>query len=180
MKKALLLTFALMLGASLAFAQGGSIGLYKDTAGTDCWLNDTTSGLTPYYVVHLNTTAASAAEFSAPKPACVMATFLSDAAVYPVTVGGSQTGVSIGYGSCKAAPIHILTLNFFTMGMTPQCCLYPVLPHPVNGGPWMVDCSNNQLPAAARIAVVNGNLTCTCEIVPTEETTWGGVKALYE
>jgi hypothetical protein len=180
MKKALLLAMALMLGASVAFAQGGTIGLYKDMAGTDCWLNDTTPGLTAYYVVHLNTTAATAAEFSAPKPTCMMATYLSDASVFPVTVGTSQTGVSIGYGACKAAPIHILTLNFFTMGATQPCCLFPVRPHPVNGGPWMVDCASTQLPAAARIAVVNGNQTCTCAIVPVDESTWGGVKALYE
>jgi len=180
MRKGLLLTVVLMLGAGMAFAQGGTFGLYGDNAGTSCWLNDKTPGLTPYYVVHLNTTAASAAEFAAPKPSCLLATWLSDTSVFPVTVGGSQTGVSIGYGSCRAAPIHILTLNFFTQGMTGACCLYRVLPHPVNGGPWMVDCASNQLPAGTNIAVVNGNATCTCEIVPADDTTWGGVKALYE
>ena len=60
MKKGLLLTVVLMLGASMAFAQGGTIGIYKDTAGTNCWVDDKVPGLTPYYVVHLNTTAATA------------------------------------------------------------------------------------------------------------------------
>jgi len=180
MKKVLLLTIASMLFASMAFAQGGTIGLYGDNQGTSCQLLDNAMGLKSYYVVHMNTAGASACEFAAPKPACLTAQFLSDASVFPVTVGGSQTGVSIGYGVCKVAPIHVYTINFFAMGTTPACCLYPVTPHPVTGGPWMVDCANNQLLAGMNIAVVNGNLTCTCEIVPTEDTTWGGVKALYE
>lgn len=180
MKKALLLTVALMLCAGAAFAQYGTIGLYGDMGGTSCWLNDKVAGLTPYYVVHMNTVSAAAAEFAAPKPACLLATWLSDTNAFPVTIGNSQTGVSIGYGSCRAAPVLILTLNYFTAGTTPACCLYPVLPHPINGGPWMVDCTQTQYPVGTNIAVVNGNETCTCESVPTEDTTWGGVKALYE
>jgi len=180
MKKTLLLTGVLMLIASMAFAQAGSIGLYGDTGGTNCFLNDKTPGLTPYYVVHTGTAGAAASEFAAPKPACLLAMYLSDGGVFPVTVGTSQVGVSIGYGSCRVAPIHVLTINYFTQGMTAACCIYPVLPHPVNGGPWMVDCSQVQFPVGTLKGVVNGNDTCTCAMVPTEDTTWGGVKALYE
>jgi hypothetical protein len=178
MKRVVFLTVAAVMAASMVFAQGGSIGLFADPAGTNCNLADVIPGMTVYYVVHVNTPGATACEFSAPKPACVAAMYLSDASVYPVTVGNSQTGVSIGYGLCLGGPINVLKLNYFTQGTTLPCCRFPVLPHPVNGGPWMVDCANTQLPATGGQGIVNANATCQCN-VPAEDTTWGQVKSLY-
>ena len=178
MKRVVFLMVAALMAASLAFAQGGSIGIFKDMAGTNCNLDDKVPGLTPYYVVHVNTPAATACEFYAPKPTCLTAMYLSDTGVFPVTVGSSQAGVSIGYGTCRSAPIHVLTLNFFTQGTTGACCRYSVLPHPITGGPWMVDCGNTQRMATGGQGLVNANSTCMCD-VPAEDTTWGQVKSLY-
>jgi hypothetical protein len=178
MKRVVFLAVAALMAASMAFAQGGSLGMFADPAGTNCNLADAVPGLVTYYVVHVNTPGATACEFSAPKPACVLATYLSDASVFPVTVGTSQSGVSIGYGYCAAGPINVLKLNYFAQGMTQACCRYPVLPHPITGGPWMVDCANNQLLTTGGQGIVNANPTCQCN-VPTEETTWGQVKSLY-
>jgi hypothetical protein len=178
MKRVVFLTVAALMAASLVFAQGGSIGLFADPAGTNCNLADNIPGMVIYYAVHVNTIAATACEFAAPVPSCLKALFLSDAAVYPVTVGNSQAGVSIGYGMCLGAPITVLKLQFFAQAMTGPCCYYPVLPHPINGGPWMVDCANTQLPATGGKGIVNANLTCQCN-VPAEDTTWGQVKSLY-
>jgi hypothetical protein len=178
MKRVVFLTVAALMAASMVFAQGGSIGMFADAAGTNCNLPDAVPGLTVYYVVHVNTPGATACEFFAPKPTCVLATYLSDASVFPVTVGTSQTGVSIGYGMCLAGPINVLKLNFFTMGTTGPCCYFPILPHPVNGGPWMVDCANTQRPATGGKGIVHAMPTCQCN-VPAEDTTWGQVKSLY-
>ena len=73
--------------------------------------------------------------------------YLSDTAVFPVTIGSSQTGVAIGYGACLAAPIHILSINVFCQGLTPPCCYYSVLPDPqtLSGQIEVVDCANNLL-----------------------------------
>lgn len=178
MKKALLLTFALMLCAGMAFAQQGSVGIFRDAAGTNCNLLDTTPGLTPYYVVHVYTTGSTACQYSAPKPTCMTATYLSDTNPFPVTVGSSQTGVSVGYGTCRVGPIHVQTVSYFTMGTTPACCYYPVLADPAVGVIGTVDCAFEPGVATGGIGIVNANGTCDCN-VPVEDTTWGGVKALY-
>lgn len=179
MKKVVFLTVALVFAASMAFAQAGSIGIFGDPGGTDCNLNDTVAGLTPYYAVHVNAVAV-ASQFSAPKPACMTATYLSDTAAFPVTIGNSQTGVAIGYGACQVSPTLVLTINYFTTGTTPACCYYPVYPDPAaeSGQIEVVLCDNSLVFATGGVGIVNADGTCLCD-VPARQSTWGKVKSLY-
>lgn len=158
---------------------GGSIGIYMDTAGTECNLSDATVGMTTYHVVHLAGFGMTACAYWAPKPSCFTATYLSDTNIFPVTIGNSQVGVSIGYGSCRPGPIHVQSIVYFTQGTTPQCCLYPVLGIPSSGKVEAVDCANNLITAYGVTSVINPNGACTCGSVRVEETTWGRVKSLY-
>jgi len=183
--KALFLTIiCLLLAAGSVWGQAGSIAIFGDNAGQCCLLNDKTVGVTSYYVVHVYATGATACRYSAPRPACFTATFLSDTNMFPVTVGNSQAGVSIGYGSCRFSPIHVQTMNFFTMGTTLPCCPYWVRPDPVapSGHIEVVDCSYNLLYATGGVGLINAAPQCTCGYpcpVPVEDTTWGRVKAAY-
>ena len=178
MKKALLLTAVMLLGASVAFGQAGYIGLFADQAGTDCFLPDLVPGLTPYYAVHM-AAVVTGSQWAAPVPTCYLSTYLNDTNVFPVTVGNSQAGVSIGYGACLTSPIHCLTLNAYTVGVTPACCQWDVGPDPNVGGVFAVTCDFVTVPASGAMAMVNGNtVDCPCSN-PTEETTWGKVKSLY-
>jgi len=181
MKKALLLSLVLVFGASMAFAQAGSIGIFADNAGLSCNLSDPGPGLTPYYIVHVNTPGATACQYSAPKPACFTATYLSDTNAFPVTVGSSQTGVSVGYGACKVSPILCQTIQYFTSGTTGSCCYYPVLADPTATPPgiYVVDCQDHLLTATGGKGIIKSGPACNCN-VPAEDTTWGQVKALYE
>jgi hypothetical protein len=180
MKKALLLTLVLMVSASMAFAQGGSVGIFADTGGTNCNLSDMLPGLCPYYVVHVYHAGAAASQFSAPKPACFLGIWLSDTAVFPVTIGSSQAGVAIGYGTCQAAPTHVLTINMFCQGLTGPCCRYPVLadPNVPSGQIEVVLCDNSLVYGTGGEGIVNSNATCNCD-VPVQDSTWGKVKSLY-
>jgi hypothetical protein len=171
-----------MLGATLAFAQAGRIGLFSDIAGTNCAITDAAPGLLPVYAVHIGTSGATACEFSAPKPTCFTASYLSDTAVFGVSLGTSPVGVSIGYGVCKTVDTHVLTINFFAQGTTLPCCIYPVGPHTLTGAttPQMVDCEEALINAAGQSGVVNSNLSCTCPmIIPAQDSSWGKIKALY-
>jgi len=182
MKKTLLFTLVLMLSASMAFAQGGSIGVFSDAAGTSCNLIDGAAGLLSFYVVHTLTPGASASQFIAPAPACMLgASYLSDTAPFSVTIGNSQNGVAIGYGACLAAPIHILTINFFGGGLTTPCCYYGVFPDPLvaAGQIEVVDCAENLLFATGGEGVINPDATCQCD-VPVYDTTWGQIKSIFE
>ncbi len=182
MKKVVFLTVAVLLTASLAFGQAGSIGIFGDNQGTDCNLSDTVMGMCNYYIVFVWHNGITAAEFSAPTPACLLAMYMSDATVWPVNIGNSQAGISIGTGSCQGAPTHLLTLNYFCQVLTPPgaCCYYPILPHPVTASGKIegVDCNFQPTYPTGGTGIVNGDASCQCDI-PNQDTTWGKVKSLY-
>lgn len=190
MRRLLLMTFVLALGAGVALAQelpGGRIGMFADNVGTDCSIADAAPGLLAVYVVHIGTAGATASQYIAAKPACMTATYLSDTNPFGVTVGNSQTGVSVGYGTCRTGTIHTQTISFFASGTTPSCCIYPITCDPLgldqcaSGNVDIVDCDFNPAMAKAQSAVVNEAVACPCaEIVAEEETSWGQIKALYQ
>jgi hypothetical protein len=180
------LALVIVMSASLAVAQtGGGIGIYSDLVGVDCNLWDNVAGLCPYYVVHIplpgSIGAATASQFSAPKPVCHLGQWLSDTAIFAVTIGSSQTGVAIGYGTCLPLPLHVLTMNYFCNGLTGACCQYDVLPDPniASGNIEAVDCNFVTHVAAGMCAMVNPDASCPCWATPVEETTWGKIKAVY-
>ena len=181
MKKTLSLTLVLMLSASMAFAQAGSIGIFSDPGGSSCNLLDTAPGLLNLYVVHALTPAATASQWAAPQPACMVgASYLSDTGIFPVTIGNSQTGVAVGYGACLSSPIHCLTINFFGSGLSQACCYYGVVPDPSlpSGDIEVVDCDKNLLVATGGGGILNPDATCQCD-VPAQDTTWGKVKSIF-
>ncbi len=181
MKKMALLTIAMLCVASLVFAQGGSIGAFGDMGGTDCYITDAAPGLLSIYIVHVNVPGATACQFAAPTPACMTAaTYLSDSSPFAVVIGSSQTGVAIGYGGCFTGPIHVLTIQYFASGMTAPCCYFDVVPDPYlpSGQIEVVDCVENLIYATGQSGLVNADGSCECG-VPTQDTTWGQMKALY-
>jgi len=96
------------------------------------------------YVFTFSDAGVMATQFSAPKPACMAgATYLADLNVFPVTLGNSQSGVSIGFGQCETYYCHVLTIQYFMTGATVGCCPYWVLPHPnaESGKVEFVDCA---------------------------------------
>ena len=163
-------------------AQGHTIGLYADAGGTTCNISETLPLTYVYVVHHIPASGAIGCSFSAPKPACwTGATWLQDIEPYSWP-GNSQFGKSIGYGSCLTGTLHILTIVYFAQGLSEPCCLYPVLPDPnvPSGEIEIGDCDYNTVFGVGLVTTINGDPTCPCGYpVAVEETTWGGVKALY-
>jgi hypothetical protein len=185
MKKALLLSFALMLVAGMAFAQTGlgSVGIFSDPLGANCNLVDTApAGVKLYYVVHVLTTGATGSQYRAKMPTCYTAgLYLADTNMFAVTIGNSQTGVAFAYPSCLVGPIHTQTIQIFGQGLTGPCCRWIVDGDPATGSavPLVADCAFLVWPATGGVGILNPDGTCQCN-VPNEDTTWGQVKALYE
>jgi len=100
--------------------------MFADQAGTNCSITDTAPGLLPIYVVHIVDAGATAIQYIAAKPACMTSTYLSDTNPFGVTIGNSQTGVSVGYGTCRSGAIHCQTISYFASGTTRRCCVYTV------------------------------------------------------
>jgi hypothetical protein len=182
MKKALLLSMVLVCCASLAFAQGGSIGLFADPGGANCNIADAAPGLCNVYVVHVLGPAVSASEFGISAPTCLLAGFLSYTPMFAVDIAFNPAmpleGRSVGYGGCLASPVHISTLGYFCQALTGPCCLQTVIPHLGTGVINAVDCDSNLLAATGGAAIWNSNSTCTCNVA-AHESTWGGVKEMF-
>jgi hypothetical protein len=168
MKRLFLVTLVLLCASSSAFAQSGTVCLFSDSLGTACSFVDNGPGVLKIYVVHKYTTGATAVQFAAPMPACMAgASWLSDIGVWPVTIGSSQTGVSVGYGTCLQGPVHVMTMQFLVTGSTLPDCAYPVLADPRQEHVMISDCSNRALIASGGTSYINSGLPCECEDVPT-------------
>jgi hypothetical protein len=170
------------MAVAIGVPGAGTIGVFGDPEATTCNLFDQAPGLMTFYVVHVLTAEASAAQFAAPVPSCMTgAAYLGEASPFGVVIGNSQTGMSIGYGSCRSGPILLLTVRLFAQGLSEPCCLYPVVPDLLHSEPsiWMVDCHSHMLAVASAYAVVNPSGACQCSSVKTEEATWGKIKSMY-
>jgi hypothetical protein len=159
----------------------GGIQPSGDTSGELHYVFDTGPGLLVIYIVvtaYPSSEPETGCRFSAPKPSCFAATYLSDIRAFPMTDGTSQTGVTIHYGQCRQLPIYVLGVNYFVQGLTAECCWYLVEPDPNNpsGRVEVWDCNDSIIPWSRGAMVVNPGKGCA---VPVEQTTWGRLKSLY-
>jgi hypothetical protein len=94
-------------------------------------------------------------------------------------LGTTETGVTIGYGSCKTGTFWIITALYYVTAAEP-CCHWTVVadPYVPSGKIDIADCDYHLTYATGGGAIVNATEACNCD-VPTENTTWGKVKALY-
>ena len=164
MGRPLAVLVCLSLWAGLASAQVPTVAIFDDSLGIDCNLSQTSPGfLNAYVVLTSTTTGVTGVQFAAPKPACFAGFYLTDAAVFPVTIGNSQAGVSVGLGGCRSGRIHVLTIRYYADGVTPTCCAYPVLPDPVEGIVGYTDCSFELHAGEGWGSTINGNSSCPCD-----------------
>jgi hypothetical protein len=168
----------------LALAQGGHIGLYTDAAGGGCDLDDAAQGIVDIYVVHKNTPGAAACQFMVQPSIGFTATHVGDATDY-LFIGNSQTGISIAYMECLAAPINVMTISYLFDGTSSACGYLEVVPDPaaIPSAILVVDCAEpfaHKLVATGGRVYVNADGSCPCQApVPVQNETWGGIKALY-
>jgi hypothetical protein len=182
MRKALLLSFALMLVAGMAFGQAGTVGVFADQNGSVCNLSDSPAGTKDYYVVHINYLTSGGVQFLAKVPSCFTGSFNKDAfPSYALVIGATQTGCTVTY-DCRSTPVLLATITLNVLGTTPACCQWNVTADPVVGSGQIEvsDCDFNVWFASGYHGTFNPNSGCQCPSIPTEDTTWGQVKALYE
>jgi hypothetical protein len=181
MSRVLLLSFTLLFVAGTAFAQAGYIDVHSDAAGTSCELVDAGS-LVQLHYIHSYHNGATASQWKLDLGGLPW-THLGDTMTFPTVIGTSITGISIGYGSCQAAPTYLGMSNFFGSA-APACSQIWIVADPasLSGAIEGVDCAvpaGKTFPGAGAI-VVNPDATCGCPGSPVESTTWGSVKALYQ
>ena len=186
MKRILLLTVAMLACASLAFAQGGTIGVFADNAGTNCSLTATAFS-TAAFIVHFNSTV-KGVQFKAPEPMCFTGWTLLSAGVNSsaVPVGDFRNGLAMGFANCQASPLLCVSLTYYDIagggqggGSATACCEWPVLASAESGLIEIVDCSDALVYGTGQSGIFASSDLCPCGISPTENSTWGKVKSLY-
>jgi hypothetical protein len=181
MKKLLLISLALVLCASTAFGQAGTIGLFVDNPGfVQCTFVDAAPALVPIYAVHHITPGATASQWMVVPMGGWNCTYTGEIIHVPVSIGNTQSGLSASYGGCLSAPILMATINYFCMGVSPTCAYLEVVPDPAapTGTIEVVDCSFVKLIGSGGVIYANNDGSCDC-YDPVKSTSWGGVKALY-
>jgi hypothetical protein len=182
MKKLLLIAIVLLVAANVAVAQiGGNLAVYSDVNALSCDLNDIGVTICEYYVIHMLTPGVTASQFKIDTNH--QGFFLTEISPFPVVIGDSRNGIIIAYGACLSGQIHLLTMTYLCQGLTPPCGYMSVVGHPTANPPGLlaVDCNHVSVPAQGYTSYINNDGSCSCTSpIPVQETTWGGVKALYQ
>lgn len=175
-------TASVLIHYEPALSVGGAVGIFANLEATDCNLFDQAPGVMTFYIVHVLTAGALAAQFAAPMPSCMTgAAYLGETSPFNIVLGNTQTGVTVAYGRCLGGPIHLLTVFYLVQGMSQACCEFPVVADPrvPSGQIEVPSCGFVLNYGAGAHAIVNPTPTCACGSVPVEETTWGHIKAMY-
>jgi hypothetical protein len=154
------LTFSFTVSS---FAQT-TIGLYTDEAGSSCSFSGNDPGVvTAYVVVRPDAAGVRGARFAASVPSCLGSVYLgeSEASGF-LSIGNSQTGVSISGGDCLSSPAHLLTISYFRSGSTEACCAYPIGPDPFTGLVEVTTCAQTAVAATPVTSHFNANASCPC------------------
>ena len=172
---------------SVGVAQAQSAGrvtLWADANMGNCEITDPGSGIVQVHMVFESAQPARAVEFFAPTPQCWPGTtWLGDVIASPLQKIGASThaqGVLLNFLTCMTPPVYLGYMNFLVSGQAQPCCVYPVLPETVHNRITVVSCTFGDLVGSGGSAIVNANESCRCPLpVPSESSTWGGVKSLY-
>jgi hypothetical protein len=191
MKKLLILALVVIFYCIPSFAQdgqGGLIGLYLDTWGELCDIDDCEIGVTilEIQVVHKLAPCAAGSQFMIETSDGFTGSYLGEEFPdhIPGGFGNSRTGLAIGYGDILPSPIHILTVRYLIYGTSEPNSYIRVIGDsspPSYDTPIMADCSDppELHPALGGTAYINGDGTLSCTTTPIEPKTWGQIKALY-
>jgi len=166
MKKVLLLMVAILMVSSVAMAD--VIGMYTDASASQCNL---ASGFnTTGTVVHKFTAGATGSRFKVIFPAGT--SFFSFATPF-VPIGNLTSDLSLGYGQCLNGSFALGTIVAILapgLGSVTAADAFPTIIY--------TNCDFGEFPASGNnfgVATDPG----PCDPNPTNQSTWGQVKALY-
>jgi hypothetical protein len=193
MKRLLLITVAVLFVAGSAFAEGGNLGIYPNATAANCAIVQAAANAQQtMYIVHKNHTGTTAVGFAAPLPECAQSGmfWITDQnpggfVIIPNDTLGSQSGISVGYGTCRTDAIVVITMLFQRTSLLPGCCLYSVTPnHLLAPTVQSVDCSTPKIEEVVYAGSANlrptGTTAATCPCnIGNEPSTWGVIKELF-
>jgi hypothetical protein len=140
-------------------AQTDYIALYSDAQFSDPHIGTEGPGLISIYVVARSSTPLTAVQYWAPIPDCWQgATWLGDINMFPISIGSSQAGMSVGFGGCVTTPVHIQTINVMATLPPPEniCCRMVTKPdlRAPSGKIEFVDCNSVKFFGTEAFAII--------------------------
>lgn len=164
-----------------AVAQTDVIGLYSDQSYNDCTLSDGSARMVSVYVVHESSMGGMASQFRLSAGSGANLSYVGETTPYTIVVGNTQSGITVGYGTCQRGDVLVVTVNYFASGTSSACSYIRVVPDPIsaNGTIEIVDCSFYASEGIGSKLVINPDGTCECGL-SSEETSWGRIKAQYD
>jgi hypothetical protein len=121
-------------------------------------------------------------------------TYVSEVHSFPMTVGNSQDGMSVCYGTCQGTDFLIATLTYMSYGTADGCSKLRVVPHPLAETVEAVECDGTLVRSHTLDMYVVTGTGCGCpefyvfpgaprsfgcEPLAVQSATWGAIKALY-
>jgi len=184
---------ATVLGFSRARAD--IIKLSESDVLGDCVRIDT-PGQTTIYVLHSITGGATGCRFRIQAGPGMTMTYVSETHDFPMTIGDTQTGMTVCYNTCLPGPLYRMAAITYMAYGTSACAELRIVPHPGSESVEERDCNfqtnGGVLVQNLKVATNPDCLTCPpvfsypgpgipfdCSPLPVEESTWGRIKALY-
>ncbi|MDH4036095.1 MAG: hypothetical protein OEX18_06695 [Candidatus Krumholzibacteria bacterium] len=162
----------------------GYVTVYADASGASCTLLDDAPRTFNVYVLHEDMYGIVGVDFRLAASDGFAGTYVTEVITPPFLVlGDTQGGISFAYTTCFVGSAVLATVTYAGSGTSAPCSYLQVVAHPdyVQWGILVQNCYFDSFPAPTRGRLyVNPDGSCPpwC-VVPTRQTTWGGVKALY-
>jgi len=179
---------------SVDTVQAAYVWIQADSLAYWCDATDNVPGPRDIYVVHVG--SSSGVRFKLEMSPGLTWSYVSEVHYTPALEGDALTGITFCYGQCEP-DVLLMKVTFMTYGTSEECSDIRVVPHPESdaideltcdgsaGFAWgnifyvsSIPCDESQCPA-----VYYGppsNPYDFCQPVPTDRTTWGAIKSLYQ
>lgn len=186
----------LLLGPAVLNAQiESSIVVWGNPDDPLCEIADV-PGERTVYVVHRFNPGMNAARFKIESGPGITMTYVSEVHYFASTVGNTQDGISVCYGTCTLGNQLIASITYLAYGTSSQCSRVHVVPHPSAQTVEAIKCNGVATRTYVEDLVIShagtGGCGCGdthgfagtaqvfgCLPVAVENTTWGAIKALY-
>jgi hypothetical protein len=183
---------ALPLGANAQIES--SIRIVGDVNVPLCEINDT-PGLRTLYVFHGFNGGMIASRFKIQAGPGVTMTYVSESHYFASTLGNTQDGISVCYGSCTLGDQLLASITYMAYGTSSSCSRMLVVPHPAAQTVEGIKCNGVATRTFVEdMALMHNNSGCGCppthgftgtaqlfgcQPLPVANKTWGAIKALY-
>jgi len=179
-----------------AFTQvEGSIFVSAQPDNFSCVLLDMNPGVHTVHIIHSLSLGAKASRFRIVSGPGMTMTYMSEVHHFPMTVGNTQSGISICYEDCLFGDFLVASMTYMGYGTSAHCSRIQVAGHPESGLVEAMRCNNTSVRMAMEDLAVTPSLGgCACPAprsiqgtpqdfgcmpVPVAGMTWGAIKALY-